>query len=162
MAKRLFLDLEKFDPRKGNEYSCNYRFHPCNSGMNALLENTIFTYICRHCDEAPCVNSCPKDALEKLPGADLKRFNNRCISCKSCMIACPFGTIVPQVVPYLSSMCDLCIGRLKDGEVPVCVKNCNDDVLEYKEVEEAPEKNVYILNEYLAVHCMPWTRPGGM
>ncbi len=158
MAKRLLLDLEKFDTRKNTKYSCSYPYHPDNSGINALLETATFLYICRQCLEAPCVKSCPKEALEKLPESVLKRFNNRCISCKSCMIACPFGTIVPDVVPYLSSRCDLCIGRLKDDEKPVCVVDSSDGVLEYKEVEESAEKNIYILNDYLAVHCLPWLK----
>ena len=157
--KRLFLDLEKFDAGKRMKYSCSYPFHDSfNKGVNALLENARFIYICRQCEDAPCVNSCPKDALEKAPGSTLKRFNNRCISCKSCMLACPFGTIVPEVVPYLSSRCDLCIGRLKENEKPLCAANCTDRVLDYTEVEESKENNIYIVNDYLAVHCKPWKK----
>src|SRR3989338_3873897 len=129
--KRLLLDLEKYDARKDEKYSCSYPYHVSNSGVNALLEYAAFIYICRQCDEAPCVNSCPKEALEKLPKANLKRYNNRCISCKSCMLACPFGAIVPQMVPYLSSKCDLCVGRLNPDEKPLCVKRCSNGVIDY-------------------------------
>lgn len=157
--KRLLLDLEKYNACKGAKYSCSYPYHDSfNRGVNALLENATFIYICRQCEEAPCVNSCPKEALEKLPGSNLKRFNNRCISCKSCMLVCPFGTIVPEVVSYLSSSCDLCVGRLKENEKPLCAANCTDGVLDYIEIEESKENNIYVLNDYLAVHCRPWKK----
>jgi len=157
--KRLLLDLEKYNSCKDDKYSCSYPYHPFNSGIGALLEYATFIYICRQCEEAPCVSSCPKEALEKVPAANLKRYNNRCISCKSCMLACPFGTIVPEVVPYLSSRCDLCIGRLNDNEAPACAANCSNGVLSYCEVEESKEKNIYILNDHLTVHCVAWQKP---
>lgn len=159
--KKLLIDLEKYNSCKGDKYACSYPYHGAfNSGINALLEYATFIYICRKCDEAPCVNSCPKEALEKIPGSNLKRYNNRCISCKSCMLACPFGTIVPEVVPYLSSRCDLCLGRLKGAEVPACVAGCENGVLSYVEVEEEPQKNIYVAGEHLAVHCAPWAKAG--
>lgn len=158
--KRLLLDLERYNSSRETKYSCSYPYHDAfNSGINALLESARFVYICRQCEEAPCVNSCPKEALEKLPSSNLKRYNNRCISCKSCMLACPFGAIVPEVVSYLSSRCDLCIGRLKEDGKPVCARDCENGVLDYLEVEESKENNIFVLNDYLAVHCVPWTKP---
>jgi len=157
--KRLLLDLEKYNSCKDVKYNCSYPFHVDNKGMSALLEEATFIYICRQCEEAPCVKSCPKEALEKIKDSVLKRYNNRCISCKSCTIACPFGTIIPQIVPYLTSKCDLCIGRLGADENPACVDSCSNGVLQFVETEESVEKNIYILNEYLAVHCAPWTKP---
>lgn len=159
MGKRLLLDLEKCATCKEMKCACSYPRHPFNKGMNALLEYAAFAFICRQCEEAPCVNSCPKEALEKLPNSALKRYNVRCVSCKSCMLACPFGTIIPEIVPYLSSKCDLCAGRLKEGEEPVCVTSCPYGVLEYVEVIESAHKNLYIVNDNLAVHCTPWRKP---
>jgi len=156
--KRLLVDLEKFEANKDAKYCCSYPYHSFNKGVNALLEQVIFIYICRQCEQAPCVNSCPKEALEKPANSHLRRYNNRCISCKSCMLACPFGTIVPQMVPYLSSKCDMCIGRLKENEKPLCAIDCVNGVFDYLDVEEAPEKDIFVLNDYVAVHCVPWQR----
>lgn len=159
MGKRLLLDMEKCSTCKDMRCLCSYPYHPFNKGINALIEYAAFAIICRHCEEAPCVNSCPKDALEKQPNAALKRYNARCVSCKSCMLACPFGTIIPEMVPYLSSRCDLCVARLAQDEKPLCVTSCPRGVLEYADVEESPEKNIYALNDNLAVHCVPWRAP---
>ncbi len=47
---------------------------------------------CRHCEDAPCANICPVSAITQI---DNKIIINeeKCIGCKSCMIACPFGAI---------------------------------------------------------------------
>ena len=58
-----------------------------------------------------------------------------CTGCGTCAIACPFGTIYTDLIPYPSSVCDVCKGRLKDGEKPLCVQTCGDGSIDYGEVE---------------------------
>lgn len=153
--KRLLMDIEKCSTCKDRACLCSYLYHPHNNGVNALLEEAMFTHVCRQCHQAPCIKSCPNQALERPPDANLKRHNARCISCKSCMLACPFGAIIPQVLSRLSSKCDVCVGRLADDEEPLCVVTCPHAALEYAQVKSPPEKNVYLLGDYLAVGCIP-------
>ena len=64
--KKLFVDLEKLNKCGEVAAKCSYYYHPKNSGITRLREIGQFLYICRHCEEAPCVNACPKEAIERL------------------------------------------------------------------------------------------------
>ncbi len=82
---------------------------------------------CRHCLEPACVASCPVGALHKTEIGAVVYDNNRCIGCRYCMMACPFG--IPrydwdQLVPYIRK-CVLCYEtRLKYGKQPACTEVC--------------------------------------
>lgn len=155
---RLFIDLEICKECDECSAECSYVYHPENDGITSLREFANFALICRECEAAPCVESCPKQALEKQEDGKLKRYNFRCIGCKSCSHACPFGTIFPELIPYRTSMCDYCVNRLKQDEVPLCVRTCDEDAIRYEEVEESEEENIYFIGNNLAVHSEHWIR----
>ncbi len=155
--KRLFIDLDKCVECQECTVSCSYFYHPQNEGVSSLLEYATFSTICRHCEEAPCVNSCYHDALERQPDGHLKRYLMRCTSCKSCTVACPFGVIVPEFIPYLSSRCDYCIGCY-DKELPKCVSSCTHAAIEFKEVAEDAQNFIFFVGDKLAVKSRKWFR----
>lgn len=47
---------------------------------------------CRHCENAPCAAACPVQAIRQEHGSILIA-EERCIGCKACALACPFGAI---------------------------------------------------------------------
>jgi len=139
---KLVIDLAKMKPQEQSRIRCSYKHHPENKGFDAVLEMVRFSLICRRCESAPCVVACPRGALEKIPGEGndagmLKRANMLCTGCGTCALACPFGTIYADLMPFASSVCDLCEGRLEPGEKPLCVRTCEDGSIDYKEVQPA-------------------------
>ncbi|MBI3997012.1 MAG: 4Fe-4S dicluster domain-containing protein [Candidatus Omnitrophica bacterium] len=46
---------------------------------------------CMHCLEPACVSVCPVAALQQLPNGVVMYRKERCIGCRYCMFACPFG-----------------------------------------------------------------------
>ena len=157
MAKRLFIDLVKCRECRFCKVACSYYYHPYNDGICSLREIAEFAVTCRRCDNAPCIASCPTDALEKVDGM-VKRFNMRCVACRTCTSACPFGVILPELIPYSVSHCDFCIGRLKEGEVPVCVGGCNEGAIEYGDFEPDIKAHRFLVGEHLVVHTVPWKK----
>ncbi|MDP2940326.1 MAG: 4Fe-4S binding protein [Candidatus Omnitrophota bacterium] len=155
--KRLFIDLDKCSECKECQVSCGYFYHPHNMGVASLFEFATFSTLCRRCEEAPCVNSCYYEALERQPDGILKRYLMRCTSCKSCTIACPFGVIFLEYIPYLSSSCDYCIGISKT-ELPKCVSTCEHLAVEFREIKEDPENFIFFVGDKLAVKSRKWFR----
>lgn len=94
---------------------------------------------CRHCDNSPCLNSCTAGAIRR-EDEKILIDEDKCIGCKNCMMACPFGAI--ELVPVYrdakeilqtgsqegrktANKCDLCVQR----GTPACVETCPNQAL---------------------------------
>lgn len=87
---------------------------------------------CHHCESAPCARSCPNGAINKINGS-IQVNQQKCIGCKACMVACPFGSMEIVVTPLdegqikaAAHKCDLCVDR---AQGPACVENCPANAL---------------------------------
>jgi Fe-S-cluster-containing dehydrogenase component len=149
--KKLLIDLDVCSKCEECGMLCSYLQHPGNNGITSLREFAHFAMVCRRCDDAPCVNSCPWEALEMQPYNMLKRYMMRCTSCKSCSQACPFGVIYPETIPFIISRCDFCLGRLKEDSVPICLQSCTNNGIKYGEFEENKEEHIYKVSDHLFV-----------
>jgi len=156
--KRLVIDLEKCFHCRRCTASCSYNYHPDNRGVARLLERCSNFLICRRCEDSPCEKACPQQALEKQANGVLKRYLMRCTGCMTCTISCPFGCTFPEIVPYRTSGCDYCAGRLAQDELPLCVRTCPEQALAYAEVTDDPAADVYVLNDHLAMRVRVWNR----
>jgi formate dehydrogenase iron-sulfur subunit len=81
---------------------------------------------CRHCLEPACVSVCPAGALQKTADGPVIYDSSKCMGCRYCMMACPFG--IPRyqwdtAIPLIQK-CTLCYQRLQMGQVPACVQAC--------------------------------------
>ena len=156
--KRLLIDLEKLYSCETATAECSYSYHPKNNGIARLREIGQFMYICRRCEEAPCVTACPKEALEKQEDGTIKRYTMRCISCKSCSHACPFGTIPIETIPYITSQCDACLDRC-DKEEPICSRTCSiEGAVKFVDIEESEKDDVYLISKNIAVRAKEWKK----
>lgn len=93
------------------------------SRIRVVKGGTFTTAVgCHQCEDAPCANVCPTGAIHRAAGAWLVK-QSRCIGCKSCMVACPFGAMQVRVVEdrVQALKCDLCAHR--EGG-PACVEAC--------------------------------------
>lgn len=105
-------------------------FHPRITVLNSGEQNSPVT--CHHCENAPCALSCPNGAISKRDDS-VQVNQQKCIGCKACVVACPFGTMEIIVTPLDNGSakasaykCDLCLTR---PQGPACIENCPADVL---------------------------------
>jgi Fe-S-cluster-containing hydrogenase component 2 len=85
---------------------------------------------CVHCADAPCAMVCPTVAIVREADGQVRVLGDRCIGCKMCLLACPFGVMGFNPGLNVAQNCDLC----GDHE-PQCVAFCVPQALEYAEVE---------------------------
>lgn len=74
--------------------------------------------ICLQCDQAPCMDSCPEEAISKAAFGAWVVDKERCTGCGLCVDACSYKMIKVDVKDGLARKCDLCQGN------PSCVEYC--------------------------------------
>ncbi len=100
--------------------------------------------VCRHCEDAPCVAACPREAMYKDQDGIVRRSAVRCTGCQCCVLACPFGVLDRELTRRQVAKCDLCVDRLSRDPslVPRCVSVCPSGTLKFMNIDkEVPEKN---------------------
>ena len=109
-------------------------------GEYPSLKRATMPYHCMHCLEPDCVSACPVGAWSKRDDGPVVYDDAKCIGCRYCMNACPFG--VPHfdwdkgvLDGALIHKCTMCTQRLDAGQEPACVQTCPTDALLFGERE---------------------------
>lgn len=82
---------------------------------------------CMHCADPSCVSACPVSAMTKDPVTGIVKYNpDKCIGCRYCVAACPFGIPKYQYDDPTGRIgkCELCNHRHKDGHYSACAEVC--------------------------------------
>lgn len=89
-------------------------------------EFAFYKAMCMHCNDPACVSVCPVSAFIKTPEGPVIYDSKRCIGCRFCMIACPFGVPKYQWSKTLPLVvkCSGCYSRIREGLIPACAKAC--------------------------------------
>ncbi len=89
-------------------------------------EEKYMRRLCNHCLDPACVSVCPVGALEKTKNGPVVYDEDKCMGCRYCMVACPFG--VPKyewtkAIPRVRK-CIMCPDRLAAGKQTACAEAC--------------------------------------
>jgi len=146
-VKEIFVRLDRCVGCHGCELACVVEHSAAKSLFAAIGETPVprkrlyveqvlarkLPLLCRHCEEAPCVQACrtgavSQDALTRIVTHDPEK----CIGCWMCAMVCPYGVIGRQLERRIAVKCDRC----PDLELPACVTACPTRALVYAEEEE--------------------------
>jgi tetrathionate reductase subunit B len=93
-------------------------------GIYPAARRYFIPVLCNHCEDAPCLNVCPTDAVTRLPGGEVVIEEGDCNLNRFCMSACPYGAIYEDPVQQVAQKCTLCVHRTAEGREPACVQAC--------------------------------------
>ncbi len=105
-----------------------------------MAPNGLFAYgvstACMHCQDAACVEVCPTGAMSKREDGVVLIDPDKCIGCRYCEWACPYGA--PQFREDLGIMtkCTGCEDLLALGQKPACVDACVMRALDFGDLDE--------------------------
>ncbi len=120
------------------------------NGLKTIRELATFLFTCRKCEDAPCINVCPADALAKDENGVVERYTNLCVSCKSCVTICPFGTMMTDFFKHHRNR-DLFYDLAGEKEMLKFVEACPVGTVTVTDDEESPDRNIYYLNEKVLI-----------
>jgi Fe-S-cluster-containing dehydrogenase component len=130
--------------------------------------------LCNHCAKPPCVRVCPTKATWKRKDDGIVMMDfHRCIGCRYCMAACPFGARsfnFRDPRPFIKTelnmrfptrergvveKCNFCYERLATGLLPACVEACKCGALCFGDVEDEKSDVRKLLNAHHTIQRKP-------
>jgi anaerobic dimethyl sulfoxide reductase subunit B (iron-sulfur subunit) len=115
-----------------------------NELNHVMTPNGVFAYYfstaCQHCENPVCRDVCPTAAISKRDDGIVLIDADKCIGCRYCEWACPYGA--PQFREDLGVMtkCNFCEDLLAQGQNPACVDACVMRCLDFGDLEELRQK----------------------
>ena len=110
--------------------------------LDDRVKQLPFLTLCNHCEKPACVRACPTKATFKREDGIVLMDFHRCIGCRFCMAACPYGSRsfnfrdprpfieernpeFPTRMKGVVEKCNFCAERLAVGKLPACVEASN-------------------------------------
>ena len=99
-----------------------------------VKETVNVPIFCFQCDDAVCMQVCTVEAISRDETGRVSVDKSKCINCKACAIACPFGAIGIDASGRVFK-CDLC-----EPGLPKCVEICPTNALAFEKPEQITYK----------------------
>jgi Fe-S-cluster-containing dehydrogenase component len=89
-----------------------------------ILRSFFVPKLCNQCDNPPCVQVCPVGATFKTEDGVIIVDEDRCIGCRYCIQACPYGARYLHPEKQTADKCTFCYHRVTKDMFPACVEVC--------------------------------------
>jgi len=137
----------------------------------AFPGNPVMVF-CNHCDNPPCVRVCPTQATWKREDGIVMMDWHRCIGCRYCVAACPYGSrsfnwfdprpYIPALNPDFPTRtkgvvekCNFCAERLALGQPPACVAACPEKALVFGNLADPKSELRQLLQSRYTIRRLP-------
>ena len=95
---------------------------------------------CNHCEKPVCAEVCPTGAVRRREDGVVLLDSGKCMGCRYCAWACPYGAPRFDEARGVMTKCTLCADRLEEGLDPSCVAACPMRALDFGSLEEMKER----------------------
>ncbi|HEY1273106.1 MAG TPA: 4Fe-4S dicluster domain-containing protein [Terriglobales bacterium] len=110
-------------------------------GGNAAEPSWAFSSdVCKHCEEAGCLEACPTGALVRTEFGGVYLQPDVCNGCAYCVVACPFGVVAKDEKDGRAFKCTFCYDRQKAGLQPACAQTCPTESILFGEINDLRNK----------------------
>jgi Fe-S-cluster-containing hydrogenase component 2 len=155
MAEKILIDMNKLRAALIEKSDLPvpealFYLSPNNNGLKTIRELATFRYSCRKCEDAPCIAVCPAEALDKDSEGLVTRYTNLCISCKSCVTICPFGTMMADFFTHHRNK-DIFYDLTDSIEIQRFIEACPAGSVTLTNAKEYPADSIYKLNERVLI-----------
>jgi len=140
--------------------------------LNVDIASRPVIVTCNHCDNPPCVRVCPTKATFKRDDGIVMMDYHRCIGCRYCMAACPYGSrsfnwrdprpSIKEINPDYPTRtrgvvekCDLCVERLDQGLIPACVDVCPENAIFFGDMNDPSSEIQDVLQSRFSIQRKP-------
>jgi len=135
MARMLYIEPSKCTGCRTCELVCSIKNEGMANPVLSRIQVIEYKYqgvrvpmVCQQCEDAICTAVCPVEALRKDIGLGIVKHDpNKCIGCKLCVAACPFGGVSVNPKTRKVFKCEQCDGK------PECARFCEDKAITYVE-----------------------------
>ena len=110
-------------------------------GQYPDLKMHFLPHVCQHCDNPPCAEACPLEALIKQENSVVLLDEAACDGCQTCLDVCPYDALIFNADTDKAEKCNLCNHRLEQGLEPFCVICCEGQAIFFGDLND-PDSGV--------------------
>lgn len=144
--------------RTHNNLSVDMIYNPVTTvgptGVFPDLNMVHIPLLCMHCGDTPCVDACPTGASQRREDGIVWVEEQKCISCKACVMACPYGARVCNHEKGTVEKCDFCMDRVDKGNIPRCVQSCHQKARIFGDLDDPNSEVSRLVNGEHAVRLL--------
>lgn len=116
-------------------------------GMYPNLSMYYMPVPCMHCDDPPCMEACPMEAIYKRHDGIVLIDEENCNCCEACIEACPYGALTYDGDRDMIRKCTLCYHRIDQGQEPFCVTCCPYEIICFGDLNDPESKASKLISE---------------
>jgi Fe-S-cluster-containing dehydrogenase component len=153
-------DLQPYDANPTGTFF--NRVQTYEAGEFPDTQTVHFPKSCMHCEDPPCVPVCPTGASYKRAADGIVLVDyDKCIGCKYCAWACPYGAREFDEARQVMTKCTLCVDRIYDTALPeqdrqpACVKACPTNARLFGDIKDPQSEVSLAIDQRAGYVLMP-------